>query len=259
MFFTLYFYTSLIYFFIKTEMFLPPISRSVGRNRLVGSNSKEECVSTREITKLHLGYLRDLKKYIGMEFPIWIRKVYCQFCYYLRGFFPSIVYQNLKVICYEMLRNKLKRHSSNLDEASASAENLENEPVAKETKIGRDITSNLFSVPLWQKLHEIEVQMNNELRGLKFSKPVGAVYNPVEYASELHCAYMRKFLTGRKHVLFIGMNPGPWGMCQTGVNGFLMSSGLTIDVVLCLIGAIWLHPSHQGLDEAGGRSTEACR
>lgn len=43
------------------------------------------------------------------------------------------------------------------------------------------------------------------------------VYNPLLYAWELHAAYLRRFALSRKRVLFLGMNPGPFGMVQTGV------------------------------------------
>jgi single-strand selective monofunctional uracil DNA glycosylase len=43
------------------------------------------------------------------------------------------------------------------------------------------------------------------------------VYNPLEYAWDVHEAYVRKFVTGRRRVVFLGMNPGPFGMAQTGV------------------------------------------
>lgn len=52
---------------------------------------------------------------------------------------------------------------------------------------------------------------------LKFPAPVAHVYNPLDYAWEAHEAYLRKFGRGRKRVLFLGMNPGPFGMAQTGV------------------------------------------
>lgn len=44
-----------------------------------------------------------------------------------------------------------------------------------------------------------------------------AVYNPTVYARHLHRAYLQRFLTAAPGVIFVGMNPGPWGMCQTGV------------------------------------------
>jgi len=52
---------------------------------------------------------------------------------------------------------------------------------------------------------------------LKFQPPVAYIYNPLDYAWTAHEAYIRKFAEGRKRVLFLGMNPGPFGMAQTGV------------------------------------------
>ncbi len=52
---------------------------------------------------------------------------------------------------------------------------------------------------------------------LRFSPPVAHVYNPLRYAWEPHAAYLRKFGAARKRVVFLGMNPGPFGMVQTGV------------------------------------------
>lgn len=74
-------------------------------------------------------------------------------------------------------------------------------------------------VPLWQLFYAIECRLNAELTTLSFCSPqVASVYNPVEYARGLHCQYLERFLTTRPAVLFVGMNPGPWGMCQTGVD-----------------------------------------
>ena len=52
---------------------------------------------------------------------------------------------------------------------------------------------------------------------LRFAKPVTHVYNPLRYARRSHEQYLTRFGTGNGRVLFIGMNPGPWGMVQTGV------------------------------------------
>jgi single-strand selective monofunctional uracil DNA glycosylase len=43
------------------------------------------------------------------------------------------------------------------------------------------------------------------------------VYNPLQYAWSGQRTYLERY--GRKHgrVLLVGMNPGPWGMAQTGV------------------------------------------
>src|SRR3954467_6935914 len=52
---------------------------------------------------------------------------------------------------------------------------------------------------------------------LSFSEPVTHVYNPLAYAASLHEEYLRRFGGGPKQVLLLGMNPGPFGMAQTGV------------------------------------------
>jgi single-strand selective monofunctional uracil DNA glycosylase len=52
---------------------------------------------------------------------------------------------------------------------------------------------------------------------LKFSAPVTYVYNPLVYAWRAHQMYLRRYGDSRKRVLFLGMNPGPFGMAQTGV------------------------------------------
>lgn len=56
-----------------------------------------------------------------------------------------------------------------------------------------------------------------ELANLQFSSPVAYVYNPLEYARAPHELYLKKFGHGRREVVMFGMNPGPWGMVQTGV------------------------------------------
>lgn len=56
-----------------------------------------------------------------------------------------------------------------------------------------------------------------DLDGLSFSAPVSHVYNPLAYARASFEAYLRRYGLGRKQVLFLGMNPGPFGMAQTGV------------------------------------------
>ncbi|HET9419122.1 MAG TPA: uracil-DNA glycosylase family protein [Chthoniobacterales bacterium] len=52
---------------------------------------------------------------------------------------------------------------------------------------------------------------------LTFGPPVTHVYNPLEYAWRAHQLYLRCYGSGRKRVLFLGMNPGPFGMAQTGI------------------------------------------
>ncbi|MDA0657557.1 MAG: single-stranded DNA-binding protein [Planctomycetota bacterium] len=60
-------------------------------------------------------------------------------------------------------------------------------------------------------------QMNQRLRRLRFAHPVAYVYNPLEYVWDGYAQYVRRFVAGPIQTLFLGMNPGPWGMAQTGV------------------------------------------
>ena len=55
------------------------------------------------------------------------------------------------------------------------------------------------------------------LDGLEFSAPVTHVYNPLHYAAAPHERYLSQYGEGQKKVVFLGMNPGPFGMAQTGV------------------------------------------
>src|SRR5258708_14417704 len=52
---------------------------------------------------------------------------------------------------------------------------------------------------------------------LKFKPPVTQVYNPLDYGWTAAEKYLRKVGGGKKRVGFIGMNPGPFGMVQTGI------------------------------------------
>lgn len=52
---------------------------------------------------------------------------------------------------------------------------------------------------------------------LSFAAPVTHVYNPLRYAWRAHETYLKRYGTGPKRVLFLGMNPGPFGMAQTGI------------------------------------------
>lgn len=60
-------------------------------------------------------------------------------------------------------------------------------------------------------------ELADALRPLTFGPPVDRVYLPSDYAREPYEAYLRKFGNTRKRTVMLGMNPGPWGMAQTGV------------------------------------------
>ncbi len=57
----------------------------------------------------------------------------------------------------------------------------------------------------------------DELRPLRFGPPVTHVYNPLEYARKSYDRYLELYSTRPKEIILLGMNPGPWGMAQTGV------------------------------------------
>ena len=56
-----------------------------------------------------------------------------------------------------------------------------------------------------------------EVAGLEFAPPTACVYNPLVYARRPHEAYLRRYAKQQPEALLVGMNPGPWGMAQTGV------------------------------------------
>ena len=68
---------------------------------------------------------------------------------------------------------------------------------------------------------DTQLQAAAELRdavdAMAFSTPLACVYNPLDYAWDAFAAYVERFGEGPKRAVFLGMNPGPWGMAQTGV------------------------------------------
>ncbi len=68
-----------------------------------------------------------------------------------------------------------------------------------------------------EALMEVSRWLADRTRSLVFASPVAFVYRPLDYARSLHEAYLRRFGAGSKDVLLLGMNPGPFGMAQTGV------------------------------------------
>uniref|UniRef100_A0A8D0B6F4 Single-strand-selective monofunctional uracil-DNA glycosylase 1 n=2 Tax=Salvator merianae TaxID=96440 RepID=A0A8D0B6F4_SALMN len=70
---------------------------------------------------------------------------------------------------------------------------------------------------LAERFLRIEREQVVRLNELTFLDPVHYVYNPLDYAWEPHQDYVRRYCQFSKEVLFLGMNPGPFGMAQTGV------------------------------------------
>lgn len=87
-----------------------------------------------------------------------------------------------------------------------------------------------------------ELELNARLRTLSFGKPVRYMYNPLEYAWDTHRCYVEKYCQEGQSVLFLGMNPGPFGMAQTGVRG--VSFFLCFHtIVVMMFQWILIHPS----------------
>ncbi len=64
---------------------------------------------------------------------------------------------------------------------------------------------------------QIREDLVTGVSALRFAEPVTHVYNPLVYARAPHDAYWNRYGAGTKEVLLLGMNPGPYGMAQTGV------------------------------------------
>lgn len=67
------------------------------------------------------------------------------------------------------------------------------------------------------RLVAISRRLSDAVSALSFGPPVTHVYNPLAYARAPHEEYLRRYGHGRGRVLLLGMNPGPYGMAQTGV------------------------------------------
>ena len=52
---------------------------------------------------------------------------------------------------------------------------------------------------------------------LAFAPPITHAYNPLDYARGPHEAYLKTYARPGIEAMLVGMNPGPWGMAQTGV------------------------------------------
>lgn len=124
-----------------------------------------------------------------------------------------------------MLRKKLNKTALETDT---------NRPQNKRSKVGKnneksdqaeskyfvskvEIVSEMPMLTVNEQVLRIAKKLNTVLKQFAFSKPVHYCYNPTEYALKPYEVYINRFCTSPKDVIFIGMNPGPFGMCQTGV------------------------------------------
>jgi single-strand selective monofunctional uracil DNA glycosylase len=72
-------------------------------------------------------------------------------------------------------------------------------------------------VAIEDRLWRASRRLAREVDALSFAPPVTHVYNPLRYAATGYREYLRRYGTTHKRVVFLGMNPGPFGMAQTGV------------------------------------------
>ncbi|XP_023328801.1 single-strand selective monofunctional uracil DNA glycosylase isoform X2 [Eurytemora carolleeae] len=75
-----------------------------------------------------------------------------------------------------------------------------------------------FTETIRDKVLKIEVKLAEYLMTLDYTRsPVKYLSNPLDHAELPHRIFLQKYLDGEKKIIFLGMNPGPWGMCQTGI------------------------------------------
>ena len=68
-----------------------------------------------------------------------------------------------------------------------------------------------------ERLISAAATLRNQVDRLSFAGTAAYVYNPLAYAWNAHQEYLSRYGAGPKKVLLMGMNPGPFGMAQTGV------------------------------------------
>ena len=69
---------------------------------------------------------------------------------------------------------------------------------------------------LHAELERVARRLSRDLRGVKPGSTVACTYDPLDYGWSAHAAYLA-LARPRPRALLLGMNPGPFGMVQTGV------------------------------------------
>lgn len=137
-----------------------------------------------------------------------------------------------------MLRKKLKLSEQDSQDAGESSGTGDIADPADKTISGNCANPQLsivFELEFWEKIWRLEQELADELMKINFKsdKNIAAVYNPLDYAADVHKNYMRKYLKKAPAVLFLGMNPGLFGMCQTAVSA--SPSTLTLILIFGLL------------------------
>jgi single-strand selective monofunctional uracil DNA glycosylase len=101
-----------------------------------------------------------------------------------------------------MLRKKLKK-SPETDDTTKDQPQSSKELAENPIKTNPLQTSKFFPKQFWQKLQNLEFEMSEKLEEIDFCKDknIAITYNPLRYASEVHCNYMEKFLDEPKRFL----------------------------------------------------------
>jgi len=66
-------------------------------------------------------------------------------------------------------------------------------------------------------LTKITNRLIKDLEKFVFAPPVSHVYNPLVYARRPYDQYVKTYGRPPVEIVLVGMNPGPWGMAQTGI------------------------------------------
>ncbi|MFK5956513.1 MAG: single-stranded DNA-binding protein, partial [Planctomycetota bacterium] len=66
-------------------------------------------------------------------------------------------------------------------------------------------------------LIQVDRKLSAAVDKLSFPEPVTHVYNPLAYARRPHEKFLKRYAQKGVPSLLLGMNPGPWGMAQTGI------------------------------------------
>ncbi len=90
-------------------------------------------------------------------------------------------------------------------------------PTAPRTTTATAADTGAQTDPVARALLDAAGQLSRSLADLHFAPPVAHRYDPLDYAWAGHAAYLSRYGQGRKRIMFLGMNPGPFGMMQTGV------------------------------------------
>ena len=93
---------------------------------------------------------------------------------------------------------------------------LENVSRSAPGSLDLDLAALRFTMGSMQPAR-IQRELTKKLKALTFAPPTHQVYNPLEYARASAELYLERYFQPGVEALWLGMNPGPWGMAQTGV------------------------------------------